>query len=57
MLKLTAEHHLSHLFETKENQEGLPDIQENYSFNLQTFDMRPVCSFLMPVSTWKIGLW
>lgn len=48
MLKLTAEHHLSHLFETKEDQEGLPDIQENYSFNLQTFDMRPVCSFLMP---------
>lgn len=48
LLKLTAEHHLSHLFETKEKAEGLPDINENYSFNLQTFDMRPVCSFLMP---------
>ncbi len=48
LLKLTAEHHLSHLFETKENAEGLPDIKENYSFRIQTFDMRPVCSFLMP---------
>lgn len=48
LLKLTAEHHLSHLFETKEGTEGLPDIQEDYSFRLQTFDMRPICSFLMP---------
>ena len=47
LLKLTAEHHLSHLFETKET-EVLPDIQENYSFRIQTYDMRPVCSFLMP---------
>lgn len=48
LLKLTAEHHLSHLFDTKDKEEGLPDIDENYSFRLQTFDMRPVCSFLMP---------
>jgi hypothetical protein len=47
LLKLTAGHHLSHLFETKETEE-LPDIQENYSFRVQTYDMRPVCSFLMP---------